>query len=92
MARDPVKPNAEVYYEMAYGPDPWHKEGEPVVDLWVLWKTTVPRLGLDRRQEPVAVFNLDSEARMFLNFIIDAGLEKALVRPPRSYIEEIRRL
>ena len=63
--------NAEVSYEMNFGPYPWPDEKHKGVKVWTLWKITVPALGTNQRQEPVAVFQSGFEARMFMNFISD---------------------
>ena len=69
---------ARIFYKMEYLPDPWNetrrKQGNTA---WCLVKITVPEFG-DRQHEPVAMFNLNSEAEMFQGEIILAGLDKLI--------------
>ena len=78
--------NAKIVYEMAYGPNPFaslRKKGQ-IAELWVLWRTTIPEAGTDISQEPIAIFNLDSEARTFMAHIFAEGLCDKLVRIPKD--------
>lgn len=84
------KANAEVYYEMACGPHPWWKDKGTCPEAWILWRCTKAPIGIEIRQEPIAIFNFDSDARQFMDFIIAAGLEEKLVRPPWQYTRDIK--
>jgi len=85
--------NAEVFYEIAFGPHPWwDKKKGTRPEAWILWRSTRVPGGLEKRSEPIAIFNFDSDARLFMEFIIAAGLEETLIRPPWQYVRDIKNL
>jgi len=72
--------NATITYEMVFVPHPWdcvlRAQG---VRAWCLFKIVKPEVG-PKTQEPVAIFNMDSEAMTFQGHIMAAGLDGKLVQ------------
>ena len=62
---------AKVSYKVANIRHPWSKFEQ---NAWCLVKVTKPEFG-DTDQEPIAVFNLDSEAEQFQGEVVVAGLD-----------------
>lgn len=74
---------ATVSYSMHYGPDPFTKRANQT-SWWVLWKITTYECGFDVREEPVAIFNTDSEARIFMMHLHAERVGDHLIRIPKD--------
>ena len=73
--------NATISYRMEHIPHPFDdKQRAAGVYAWCLVKWVTPELG-ESACEPVALFNLDSEAVMFQGHIASAGLNKLIGIP-----------
>jgi len=85
---------ATIRYKMAYLPHPWNTgsraEGEKA---WCLVKVVKPEHGATT-EEPVAIFNWDSEAETFQGHVYAAGLDGKLIDIDRDVRElfELRSL
>ncbi len=69
---------ASISYKVANIRHPWR---ETVGDAWCLIKVTKPEFG-DTDEEPVAVFNLDSEAHQFQGEVLLTGLDELITVDP----------
>ncbi len=71
--------NAKITYKVSNIPYPWDEKRKKAGDMiYALVKRTVPEYGYPT-EEPVAVFNYDSEARQFAAHVFMAGLDGKLV-------------
>ncbi len=85
--------NATISYAMEFIPHPWDSEQRKRgVQAWCLVKTVKPEVG-EKTWEPVAIFNLDSEANTFQGHVFATGLDGKLVSIHRDTRElfELRR-
>lgn len=81
--------NAKVTYEMSNQPHPWSEEKRKAgIKAWCLCRVTKTESGHRIGWEPVAIFNLDSEAETFQRHIFEGGFDGKLVDVDR----EIRQL
>lgn len=72
--------NATITYEMAFIPHPWDNvQRAHGVRAWCLLKMVTPEHG-PTTQEPVAIFNMDTEAMIFQGHVLAAGLDGKLCR------------
>jgi hypothetical protein len=70
---------ARIEYEVRLIPHPWNPPRRDAgVQVWCLIKRVVPEMG-HTVEEPVAAFNLDSEALTFMGHVISSGLDGKLV-------------
>lgn len=84
---------AKIAYRMVYLPHPFDgTQRQRGVEAWCLVKVTRPEFGRET-QEPVAIFNLDSEAETFQGHVHAAGLDGALVEinPELRHLFALRR-
>lgn len=64
---------ATITYKVDRVPHPWDKERRSTgEEAWCLVKVTTPEFGRVT-EEPVAMFNVDSEAKMFQGYIHASG-------------------
>lgn len=83
--------NATVTYQLQFIPHPWNeKSRKEGVSAWCLVRVMTPELG-PRKEEPVAIFNLDSEAELFASHVFATKLDKKLVDIGRDF-EQLCRL
>jgi hypothetical protein len=76
--------NAKITYVVTSIPHPWDEKDRKVgVTAYCLVKRTTPEYGFPQ-DEPVAMFNFDSEARQFAAHVFLAGLEGKLVEMDRD--------
>lgn len=69
---------ATIEYSMQWMPDPFNEERRAAGgEAWVLCKVVRPDCGfvslIEVRLEPLAVFNFDSEAKLFQRHLIEGG-------------------
>ena len=84
--------DAEIVYEVSQVPHPFSDARRKAgVTAFCLLKVTRPIVG-DEHREPVAIFNLDSEADEFVAHVVLAGLAGKLIEVPRAKAESIRRV
>lgn len=70
---------ATVTYRVGFIPYPFDEKRRKAGDeIWALIKVVTPEMG-KITEEPVAVFNLDSEARTFQGHVIASKLDGKLV-------------
>ena len=81
---------ARIFYRMEQLPDPWNAERRMGGnEVWCLVKVTEPEYG-DTITQPVAAFNLDSEALMFQGEILIEGYDR-LIEVPLPVKESFKR-
>lgn len=66
--------NAKITYKVRFIKHPWSGG----TDAWCLAKETIPKLG-EPFSEPVAVFNFDSEARLFQSHVLTEDPEAKVI-------------
>jgi hypothetical protein len=84
--------NARISYKLARCPHPWNAALRDQVDIWCLIKVITPEYG-SITEEPVAIFNLDSEALLFQGVILSEGVERSIAidAPTRKLLEASHR-
>jgi hypothetical protein len=77
--------NAKITYRVGSQPHPWDEKARAKgVTAMCLIKVITADFG-PMREEPVAIFNWDSEAEMFMGHIFAAGLDGKLVTIDSDY-------
>ncbi len=71
--------NARISYKLDYRPHPWNPVfRDQGVQCWCLVKVICPEFG-NPTEEPVAIFNLDSEGLLFQGHLLSAGMEQDII-------------
>jgi hypothetical protein len=65
--------NAQVTYAVARIRHPWPTKGQEVTDAWCLLQRVWIGDDVLANEKPVAIFNLDSEARTFMDWLARGG-------------------
>lgn len=79
--------NASISYAVRNLPHPWREEERKEgVHAWCLVKIIKPAIG-PSTEEPVALFNWDSEAQLFMGHVLAAGLDGQLVSIDPDFVE-----
>ncbi len=82
---------ATITYEVSWVPHPWDdKKRAAGMYAWCVLKVVTPEAG-PRKNEAVAIFNLDSEAETFIGHVFATGLNGQLVTIPDDFVELFRR-
>lgn len=78
--------NATITYRLTYRPSPLCRCEDD--RAYVLVKCVTPEIG-DSTEQDVAIFNLDSEARLFAAHVFTSGLDGKLVDLDRNMRESL---
>ncbi len=71
--------NSKITYRIGYEPHPWNaKERKEGGRAWCLIKVVTPEMG-PASEEPVAIFNYNSESELFQGHVLSSGLDGKLV-------------
>jgi hypothetical protein len=82
---------ADILYKVSNIPHPFDKaQRGGGVTAWCLVKVIKPKLGPEL-EEPVAIFNFNSEAELFMSHVFLAGLHDCLVKIDETMMEIFER-
>lgn len=71
--------NAIITYRLSKELHPYsERQRAEGVRAWVLMKIVTPMIG-NRTEEPIAIFNLDSEAETFMGHVLASDLDGVLI-------------
>lgn len=78
--------NAKITYEMRRVPHPFDKKmRDNNIEAWCLFEVITPAAGPRIYGEPIAIFNLDSQAERFQGHVFAEDLDGKLVTIDRDY-------